>query len=47
MEPYSSIVDEYSAASLRRSCSLTLDSEYTELVFPARTRHTGSSSSQL
>jgi hypothetical protein len=33
--PYSSTVDESSAACLCRSCSLTLDSEYTKLAFPA------------
>jgi hypothetical protein len=44
MEPYLSAVDESSAASLCRPCSLTLDSEYTELAFPAQTRHTGPSS---
>ena len=47
IEPYSSTVDESSAASLCRSCSLTLDSEYTELALPGRTRRVGPSSSGL
>ena len=44
IEPYSSTVDESSAACLCRSCSFTLESEYTELALPGRIRRTGPSS---
>ena len=48
IEPYSSTVDEESSAARRcRSCSLTLDSEYTELALPLRGRRRGPESAGL
>lgn len=47
IEPYSSTVDESSAARRCLSCSLILDNEYTELALPFRARRTGPESAGL